>query len=75
VFHSLDFQIGETLKAHFGMDRAARKLRAIELLDRVGLTDPERRLNAFPHQLSGGMSQRVMIAMALAHGTKIADCG
>ena len=46
---TVGFQIGETLKTHFGMDRAARKKRAIELLDQVGITDPERRLNAFPH--------------------------
>jgi len=68
---TVGFQIGETLKTHFGLDRAARKTRAIELLDQVGITDPERRLNAFPHQLSGGMSQRVMIAMALATEPKL----
>ena len=68
---TVGFQIGETLKTHFGMDRAARKKRSIELLDQVGITDPERRLNAFPHQLSGGMSQRVMIAMALASEPKL----
>ncbi len=68
---TVGFQIGETLKTHFGMDRAARKTRSIELLDQVGITDPERRLNAFPHQLSGGMSQRVMIAMALATEPKL----
>lgn len=68
---TVGFQIGETLKAHFSLDRAARKQRAIELLDQVGITDPERRLNAFPHQLSGGMSQRVMIAMALATEPKL----
>jgi dipeptide transport system ATP-binding protein len=68
---TVGFQIGESLKVHLGLDRAARKVRAIELLQQVGLTDPERRLRAFPHQLSGGMSQRVMIAMALACGPKL----
>ncbi len=68
---TVGFQIGESLKVHLGLDRAARRARAIELLQQVGLTDPERRLRAFPHQLSGGMSQRVMIAMALACGPKL----
>jgi dipeptide transport system ATP-binding protein len=68
---TVGFQIGESLKTHLGMDKAARKLRSIELLDQVGITDPERRLSAFPHQLSGGMSQRVMIAMALACKPKL----
>ena len=65
------FQIGETLKTHLGLDKAQRRQRSIELLDQVGITDPEQRLRAFPHQLSGGMSQRVMIAMALACGPKL----
>jgi len=60
------FQIGEALKAHLGMGRAARKKRVVELLEEVGIPDPVRRAGDFPHQLSGGMSQRVMIAMALA---------
>ncbi|MBL8589877.1 MAG: ABC transporter ATP-binding protein [Methylobacteriaceae bacterium] len=68
---TVGFQIGEALKTHLQMDRAARRARAIELLEQVGLTDPERRLSAFPHQLSGGMSQRVMIAMALACKPKL----
>jgi dipeptide transport system ATP-binding protein len=65
------FQIGEALRAHLGLDRAARRRRVVELLDEVGITDPEQRANAFPHQLSGGMSQRVMIAMALACRPKL----
>ncbi|MEQ1611478.1 MAG: ABC transporter ATP-binding protein [Hyphomicrobiaceae bacterium] len=65
------FQIGESLKTHLGMDKAERKVRSLELLNQVGITDPERRLSAFPHQLSGGMSQRVMIAMALACKPKL----
>ena len=59
-------QIEESLRAHTQMDRAARRRRVIELLDLVGIPDPERRMRDYPHQLSGGMRQRVMIAMALA---------
>ena len=63
-------QIGETLAAHDadgdGRDRAARRRRAIELMDLVGIPDAARRLDDYPHQFSGGMRQRVMIAMALA---------
>ena len=68
---TVGFQIGESLKTHLGLDRAARRKRSIELLEAVGMTDPEQRLSAFPHQLSGGMSQRVMIAMALASQPKL----
>jgi dipeptide transport system ATP-binding protein len=63
---TVGFQIGESLKTHLKMDRAERRERSIALLSEVGITDPERRLSAFPHQLSGGMSQRVMIAMAIS---------
>jgi dipeptide transport system ATP-binding protein len=65
------FQIAEALRAHLDLGRAARKRRVIELLAEVGITDPERRIHAFPHQLSGGMSQRVMIAIALACRPKL----
>ena len=65
------YQIGESLKAHTDLNRSQRRDRMIELLQLVGITDPERRLSAFPHQLSGGMSQRVMIAMALACNPKL----
>ncbi len=68
---TVGFQIGETLATHMGLGRAARKARTIELLDQVGIPEPEKRLNAFPHQLSGGMSQRVMIAMAIACNPKL----
>ncbi|MCA0400789.1 MAG: ABC transporter ATP-binding protein [Proteobacteria bacterium] len=68
---TIGFQLGEALKIHLGLDRAQRRARSIELLEQVGITDPERRLSAFPHQLSGGMSQRVMIAMAIACKPKL----
>ena len=68
---TVGYQIGEALRTHLGMARAARKARTLELLRLVGITDPERRIAAFPHQLSGGMCQRVMIAMALACGPKL----
>jgi dipeptide transport system ATP-binding protein len=63
---TVGYQIAEALAAHTTLDREARRARVIELLDQVGIPDPVRRARAFPHQLSGGMSQRVMIAMALA---------
>jgi dipeptide transport system ATP-binding protein len=63
---TVGFQIMETLRVHEGGSRAARRARAIELLDQVGIPSPASRLSAFPHQLSGGMNQRVMIAMAIA---------
>ncbi|MFM8702171.1 MAG: ABC transporter ATP-binding protein, partial [Hyphomicrobiales bacterium] len=68
---TVGFQIGEVLETHFGMDKHAQRKRTLELLEQVGITDPEKRLNAYPHQLSGGMSQRVMIAMALASKPKL----
>jgi dipeptide transport system ATP-binding protein len=68
---TVGFQIGEALKTHLGMGRAERHARSIELLQLVGITEPERRLAAFPHQLSGGMSQRVMIAMAISCQPKL----
>lgn len=63
---TVGFQISESLKVHEKMDRRNRRLKTVELLDQVGIPDPEKRLGAFPHQLSGGMNQRVMIAMAIA---------
>ena len=63
---TIGFQLQETLRLHEHLDRAARRKRAIELLEQVGIPAPESRLRAFPHQLSGGMNQRVMIAMAIA---------
>jgi len=68
---TVGFQIGEVLRTHLGMNRAQRSARVMELLEQVGIPDPQRRVSAFPHQLSGGMSQRVMIAMALACKPKL----
>jgi oligopeptide/dipeptide ABC transporter ATP-binding protein len=64
-------QITETLEQHQGADRAAADRRAVELLEMVGIADPKRRLRQYPHQLSGGMRQRVMIAVALACNPKL----
>jgi dipeptide transport system ATP-binding protein len=69
--YTVGFQIGESLKTHLGLDRRQRKRRIVELLAEVGIPDPARRAQAYPHQLSGGMSQRVMIAMALACRPKL----
>jgi dipeptide transport system ATP-binding protein len=65
------YQLAETLKMHMGMDRKAARKRSIELLEQVGIPAPESRLDVYPHQLSGGMSQRVMIAMAIACDPKL----
>jgi peptide/nickel transport system ATP-binding protein len=64
-------QIAEVLRRHLGLSRAQARLRTIELLDLVRIPAPERRVDEYPHQLSGGMRQRVMIAMALACDPKI----
>jgi oligopeptide/dipeptide ABC transporter ATP-binding protein len=64
-------QIGEAIKLHEKMDREARRGRIIELLTLVGIPNPEGRLGAYPHQFSGGMRQRVMIAMAVACNPKL----
>jgi dipeptide transport system ATP-binding protein len=68
---TVGFQIGEALETHLSLNRAERELRIVELLAEVGIPDAERRARAYPHQLSGGMSQRVMIAMALACRPKL----
>jgi oligopeptide/dipeptide ABC transporter ATP-binding protein len=64
-------QIREALETHFGMDEKPAHQRAVELLDRVGIPSPDIRVNDYPHQFSGGMRQRVMIAMALACEPKL----
>jgi dipeptide transport system ATP-binding protein len=63
---TIGFQIIETLKKHEAMDSRTARRRAIELLDQVGIPAAESRMKSYPHQLSGGMNQRVMIAMAIA---------
>jgi oligopeptide/dipeptide ABC transporter ATP-binding protein len=63
---SIGRQISRLFEIHEGRSRAAARRRAVELLDLAGVSDPERRMQQYPHQLSGGMCQRVMIAMALA---------
>jgi oligopeptide/dipeptide ABC transporter ATP-binding protein len=68
---SISRQLTETLERHQGADRATAERRAIELLEMVGIADPGRRLKQYPHQLSGGMRQRVMIAVALACNPKL----
>jgi dipeptide transport system ATP-binding protein len=68
---TVGFQLDEALKTHLGLSKKERRARSIELLKKVGIPAPESRLGNFPHQMSGGMSQRVMIAMALACNPKL----
>nr|CAD6431020.1 ABC transporter ATP-binding protein [Rhizobium sp. Q54] len=68
---TVGFQIEEVLRIHLGLDKKSRRARAIELFRQVGLPNPEERLNHFPHQMSGGQCQRVMIAIAIACDPKL----
>jgi dipeptide transport system ATP-binding protein len=68
---TVGFQIEEVLRFHLGLDRKARHRRAVELLEAVGIAQAEERLSSFPHQMSGGQCQRVMIAMAIACNPKL----
>ena len=68
---TVGFQIMEAIKVHRGGSRGERRERTIHLLDQVGIPSPASRLSSFPHQLSGGMNQRVMIAMAIACHPKL----
>jgi dipeptide transport system ATP-binding protein len=68
---TVGFQLMEAMDAHLDLDKAQRRARAIQLLEQVGIPAPETRLASYPHQLSGGMSQRVMIAMALSCNPKL----
>jgi len=63
---SLGDQVSEVLRVHRGMNREEAGLKAVELLDQVGIPDPQRRAGEYPHQMSGGMQQRALIAMAMA---------
>ncbi len=65
--HPIERQIGEILELHQNIKGAAARTRTLELLNQVGIREPEKRLSAYPHELSGGQRQRVMIAMALAN--------
>jgi microcin C transport system ATP-binding protein len=69
--HTVEKQIGESLLIHQGLSGRAARARTVELLDQVGIRDPESRLGSWPHQLSGGQRQRVMIAMALANRPRL----
>jgi peptide/nickel transport system ATP-binding protein len=68
---TVERQVGEVLRRHLGMSKAQARERTIELLGLVGIPSPERRVDEYPHQLSGGMRQRVMIAMAIACEPKV----
>ena len=69
--HTIEQQISEILTLHHGIEGDKAKERTIELLNQVGIRDPEKRLGSYPHQLSGGQRQRVMIAMALANQPRL----
>jgi len=69
--YTVGAQIAEVLKAHLGLGGKAARQRVVELLEQVEIPDAASRANAYPHQLSGGMNQRVMIAMAIACGPKL----
>jgi peptide/nickel transport system ATP-binding protein len=68
---TVERQMGEVLRHRFGFDRKAARARSAEMLETVGIADPESRLAGYPHELSGGMKQRVMIAMALLCDPKV----
>jgi len=69
--HTLEKQLAESIELHQGLTGSAVRARIIELLEKVGIDQPEARLKSYPHQLSGGQRQRVMIAMALANGPEL----
>jgi peptide/nickel transport system ATP-binding protein len=70
-FYKIGFQLSEAILAHRELSKAAARDRSIDLLELVGIPDPQRRIAQYPHEFSGGMRQRVMIAMALANEPKL----
>ena len=68
---TVGFQIEEVLRLHLGLDRRAARARALDLFRAVGIPEPEVKINAYPHQMSGGQCQRVMIAMAIATNPRL----
>ena len=68
---TVGYQIEEVLSFHLGMDKKTRRARAIELFEAVGISQPAERLSSYPHQMSGGQCQRVMIAIAIACNPKL----
>ncbi len=68
---TVGYQLGEVLSTHLGLTGAAARRRVVELLEEVGISAPAERAGAYPHQLSGGLRQRVMIAMAMACRPKL----
>ncbi|WP_377298550.1 ABC transporter ATP-binding protein [Rhizobium sp. SGZ-381] len=69
--HTIEQQVSEILELHQAVTGAAARTRVLDLLNQVGIREPEKRLKAYPHELSGGQRQRVMIAMALANRPKL----
>ncbi|WP_069812167.1 ABC transporter ATP-binding protein [Streptomyces sp. TP-A0874] len=69
--YSVGYQLAEALRVHQSISKDAARKRAVELLDVVGIPDPHRRVDAFPHEFSGGMRQRAMIAMAIANDPEV----
>jgi peptide/nickel transport system ATP-binding protein len=70
-FYTIGWQIAESVQMHHRVSKSEARRRAIEMLDRVGIPQPDRRIDDFPHQFSGGMRQRAMIAMALVNNPKL----
>ena len=69
--YTIGFQIGENLKYHTDLDKKARRARTLELLTQMGISTPEKRIDQYPHEFSGGMRQRAMIAMAMSCNPKV----
>jgi len=69
--YTIGFQIGEDLKYHTDLDKRSRRARTLELLTQMGISTPEKRIDQYPHEFSGGMRQRAMIAIALACSPKL----